>query len=175
MKLKKILILPNILTILRILISPVFLILLLKSRIIAGLVVFILVALTDALDGMIARGIKQKTRFGMILDPMADKVMVAFAVIALIIKFDFPTIGLLIFSRGFVSLCGSYLVYKKRKGSWEATKLGKATTFFQVVTIIAFLIDNTFKSHLLALTIIISIITAVQYAIIGIRITRSSK
>ncbi|MBW2980334.1 CDP-alcohol phosphatidyltransferase family protein [Candidatus Woesearchaeota archaeon] len=175
MKLKKILLIPNVLTILRILASPIFFILLLKSKIILGLTVFLIVALTDWVDGFVARRIKQRTKFGEFLDPMADKFMVTLAVIALIIGFNFPLYGLLIFSRDIISLCGSLLAHIKRKAVWKASKLGKVTTFLQVVVIASFIINYQFKDFLLAATIILSLLTTIQYFMIGVKMIKSSK
>ena len=172
---KKSMNLPTKLTILRIVLSPVFLVLLLTQLVIPGLIVFILVALTDWIDGMIAKSTKQMTKFGEFLDPMADKFMVALGVIAIILKFDFPAYGLWILSRDVISLCGSFIVYKKQKANWEANILGKATTFLQVVTIIAFVIDYSFKYQILLITMVISIITAISYFKRAIRIIKSSK
>ena len=172
---KKRLNLPTKLTLLRIVLSPVFLVLLLTPLVIPGLIIFIIAALTDWIDGMLAKRMKLKTSFGEFLDPIADKVMVALGVMAVSLKFGFPIYGLWILSRDIVSLCGSYLVYKKKKANWEANKLGKATTFLQVVTIIAFVVDNTFKYYIVLITMIISIITAISYFKRAIRIIKSSK
>ncbi|MBW2984677.1 CDP-alcohol phosphatidyltransferase family protein [Candidatus Woesearchaeota archaeon] len=172
---KKTLTLPTVLTILRIVFSPVFFVLLLASKATPGLVIFIIVALTDWIDGMIAKYTKQITKFGEFLDPMADKFMVALGVIAITLKFDFPIYGLWILSRDIISLCGSFIIYKKRKANWEANKLGKATTFLQVVTIIAFIINNSLKFHILLVTMITSILTAISYFRRTIRIVKASK
>ena len=175
MKKKKIWVLPNILTLLRIALSPVFLILFLQSKNTAGLIVFLIVAVTDLIDGALARRIKQKTEFGEFIDPMADKFMIILAVIALFIKFGFPLYGLWIFSRDIASLAGSILVHAKSKSNWKASKMGKATTFLQILTIGVFIIDSQFKYYILLLAMISSVLTAITYIRRGISISLSSK
>ena len=66
---------PNYLTILRVLLTPVLVILLLEERLSEALFVFIIAGVTDGLDGLIARLYKQKSRLGALLDPLADKLL----------------------------------------------------------------------------------------------------
>ncbi len=79
--------LPNILTFLRVLLIPVFVGLFYwptpRSNMLAALV-FVLAALTDLLDGYLARRLKQTTKFGAFLDPVADKIMVCTALVLIV-------------------------------------------------------------------------------------------
>lgn len=68
--------LPNLLTIMRLLLVPVVAYLLLHRQFAAAGVVFAVAALTDALDGWLARRLNQITRLGQVLDPLADKALV---------------------------------------------------------------------------------------------------
>lgn len=169
---KKILTIPNILTVSRFVLSPLFFIFLLINKVDIGLIIFIIAALTDLVDGWIARHKKQKTIFGKIIDPMADKFMVLLAVIALILKFNFPIFGILILSRDIVSLYGSALVYFKNKDIWVTNILGKLTTAFQVITIICFITRVHFKFIILLFTIGLSFLTAIIYFIKMVKIIR---
>ena len=79
--------LPNILTILRILLVPVLVVVLLTKfhgKEVVGLAVFLFAALTDLLDGIIARRFKLVTRLGKLLDPAADKILTSAAFISLV-------------------------------------------------------------------------------------------
>lgn len=79
--------LPNILTLLRILLVPVLVAVLLtefEGKEFVGLAVFLLAALTDLLDGIIARRHKLETRLGKLLDPAADKILTSAAFISLV-------------------------------------------------------------------------------------------
>ena len=169
---KKILNVPNTLTILRFVLSPVFFVLLLVGRVYEGLTVFAFVAFTDLADDWVARSKEQKTACGEMIDPMADKFMVFIAIIALILKFDFPLYGLLILSRDLVSSLGSLLIrYFKTKEAWKVNMFGKLTTAFQVITIISFIIGLEFKLFILLFTIGLSFLTAVIYFVRFIRLT----
>lgn len=79
--------LPNTLTFLRVLLIPVFVVLFYwptpRSNLLASFV-FILAAVTDLLDGYLARRLKQTTRFGAFLDPVADKIMVCTALVLVV-------------------------------------------------------------------------------------------
>jgi len=73
--------LPNILTLLRILLIPVFVLLFLSGRHLEAALVFGAASLTDALDGYLARLLRQESPLGSFLDPVADKLMVATALV----------------------------------------------------------------------------------------------
>lgn len=166
--------LPNILTILRILFSPVFLYFLLIGKVEIALVVFMFVAVTDFADGWIARTAKQKTKFGEALDPMADKFMIFLALIGVSIKFDFPLIAIPFFiSRDIISLAGSVLIYAKNKGLWKPNIMGKITTFLQIICIILYIItdiDYRIRLTILYVTIISSVIAAIIYGVRWLKI-----
>lgn len=161
--------LPNVLTILRFVFSPIFLYLFLNDNVELGLIIFMFVAVTDLADGWIARSTKTKTKFGEFMDPMADKFMVFLAILAIIIKFDFPLWSVPLFIiRDIISLVGSILVYTKYKESWKPNVLGKLTTFLQIITILAYIIKIGFKLIILDITIIFSVLSAIVYIYRGI-------
>ncbi|MBT8352055.1 MAG: CDP-alcohol phosphatidyltransferase family protein, partial [Deltaproteobacteria bacterium] len=76
---------PNILTLLRILLTPLFVIFLLKHLYSFALIVFTLAGISDGLDGFIARYLNQRTTLGAYLDPIADKLLVTAAYVSLAI------------------------------------------------------------------------------------------
>ncbi len=76
--------LPNKLTILRVLMIPLFIVVLLSGYYYVSAVIFVLAALTDALDGYIARKYNLVTNFGKIMDPLADKLLVTAALVCLV-------------------------------------------------------------------------------------------
>lgn len=164
--------LPNFLTMLRFLFSPVFFILFIVRKEKLALIIFILVAITDIFDGWVARTTNQKTAFGKFLDPMADKFMIFLAITALALRYGLPLWAVpLILSRDIVSLCGSVLVYFKKRGPWTASKLGKITTLLQVIVICSYIIDF-YKTIFLWATIAFSLATAISYAWRGKRIIK---
>ena len=87
---------PNVLTIIRIILIPVFVVLFFKGQKIAALCVFCAASLTDMLDGYLARKLNQITDFGKLFDPLADKLMVLTAMICQTFWGPLPLIAVLI-------------------------------------------------------------------------------
>ena len=81
---------PNILTVFRMVLIPVFVSLLFYQRFVLALGVFVLAGLTDGLDGLLARRFNQKSQLGTILDPIADKLMLVTAFIVLSMRTVYP-------------------------------------------------------------------------------------
>ncbi len=86
----RILTVPNLLTVFRMVLIPVFVTLLFYRRFSLALAVFILAGLTDGLDGLLARRFSQQSQLGTILDPIADKLMLVTAFIVLSMRSVFP-------------------------------------------------------------------------------------
>ncbi len=81
---------PNMLTIFRMVLIPVFVTLIFYQRFIWALAVFVIAGLTDGLDGLLARRFDQRSQLGTILDPIADKLMLVTAFVVLSLKAVFP-------------------------------------------------------------------------------------
>jgi cardiolipin synthase len=75
--------LPNLLTMLRMVLVPVFVSLLFYGRFMSALAVFVLAGITDGLDGLLARRFNQKSQLGTILDPIADKLLLVTSYVVL--------------------------------------------------------------------------------------------
>ena len=125
---------PNSLTVLRILLVPVFVGLLLYGYYGIALVTFIAAALTDGLDGAIARRTNQRTRLGEYLDPLADKIMVMSAFVTLAVLHFIPLWAvILVVSRDAILLIGTMVANLAETAiDISPTVLGKGTTFTQV-------------------------------------------
>ena len=87
---------PNVLTMIRLILVPVFVVLFLKGHKMASLAVFAAASLTDMLDGYLARKLNQVTDFGKLFDPLADKLMVLSAMICQGIVGVFPWSAIII-------------------------------------------------------------------------------
>jgi CDP-diacylglycerol---glycerol-3-phosphate 3-phosphatidyltransferase len=137
--------LPNTLTVLRILLVPVVVVALLDETpngdaIAAG--VFALAAFTDSLDGYIARQRNAVTTFGKLMDPIADKLLIAAALIALVSLDRLAAwIAMVIIAREF-AVTGLRLVAAERGVVIQASWLGKAKTILQVAAIICLIAVN---------------------------------
>ena len=135
---------PNILSLARIILTPLFIILLLfadfKMAKVFALLVFAIAAITDAYDGYLARKYNQITPEGKFLDPLADKILVlsAFISFAFIIIIDFWMVGIIIFRDLFVT--GLRFIISGRGFEFVTLKLSKYKTAFQLTIIILTLI-----------------------------------
>jgi CDP-diacylglycerol--glycerol-3-phosphate 3-phosphatidyltransferase len=106
----------------------------------AGLLLFIAAGVTDYLDGEIARRRNLITDFGKLMDPLADKIMMAAAFICLIPHQAFaPWVAVVIISREFL-ITGLRLLAASNAVVLPAEKLGKHKTVWQIVTVIYFLL-----------------------------------
>lgn len=81
---------PNMLTIFRMVLIPVFVTLVFYQRFVLALAVFVLAGITDGLDGLLARRFDQRSQLGTILDPIADKLMLTTAFVVLSLRGVFP-------------------------------------------------------------------------------------
>ena len=137
--------LPNTLTVLRILLVPVFVGLLLYGHYDAALITLLIAALTDVLDGMIARLTDQRTRLGEYLDPLADKLLLMSAIITLSVL-DFIPIWavIVVVSRDAILLVGTVIANLSETNiNISPTAMGKGTTFAQVCYVIAIMLQVT--------------------------------
>ena len=138
---------PNVLSYLRLIAVPLFVSLHLGGRPGWALVVFLAAALTDSLDGFLARLLDQRTKLGAFLDPLADKLLTGAALIMLFIENEAPLwmVLLVAFRDGSLAL-GAVVV--KRKGLELPTapsRVGKYATFALSCFIVLGLFDETFS------------------------------
>ena len=117
---KKNLNVPNVLTLIRILLIPVYIVLFCKGLKYPALAVFVIACVTDLFDGLLARKLHQITDLGKLMDPFADKVMVLTAMFSMAIGNDaiapvipWIAVTLLLFKEGFMMLGGLLLLRKK--------------------------------------------------------------
>lgn len=178
--------LANGLTTVRVLLVPLFAYLLIAGRFRYSLLVFAVCGISDMLDGLLARWLRQRTLLGFFLDPIADKILMATSFVVLAIVNVVPAwLTIMIVSRDLFILVGSVLILLLL-GTEEiaVTGLGKVNTSVQVVTVLYFLSVRSFP-HVLepvfpgiepvltgAIVMICAASTAMsglQYMAIGIR------
>ena len=170
--------LANRLTILRILITPVITILLMYRQGGAALALFLLAGITDGLDGLVARSWKQKTTLGMVLDPVADKLLLTSTVVTLTILKELPRwFTIIVVSRDVLLIGGSVILYMfLGKLSTPPSWLGKATTGFQLITVLSAMLDNFFpgiRPAILPLTVVtlsLTVASGLDYIYRGARL-----
>lgn len=167
----------NRITILRIILVPVFVTAVLYHRLNIAFGIFVVATLTDALDGYIARSRKEKTRFGAIMDPIADKMLIGSAFICFSIVTGLPEyikmpiyVPIVVISRDFIILLGAMIIYLLTGGlDVKPTIVGKVTTFFQMITIISVLLRFQYSSWIWNATVIITVISGLDYIRIASR------
>ncbi len=130
---------PNIITLCRIGMIPVFLVLLSKDRFTAAFYVFVLAAATDALDGAVARWFDIRTELGAILDPFADKLLLLSALVVLTFEHKLPVWLLIVAGIRDIILIFGYLMISFAAGERfrvQPSIFGKLTTGFLIVCVI---------------------------------------
>ncbi len=134
---------PNMLTLFRIALIPVFVLVFFLPfhwSYMASAVIFVLASLTDWLDGYLARRLDQSTSFGAFLDPVADKLMVVIALVLLVTQQDtvwFTVPALVVVGREIlVSALREWMAEIGKRTSVAVSYLGKVKTFLQMIAII---------------------------------------
>lgn len=139
---------PNAITVARIMLIPVFVAALLTGidsdlGAIFAFVVFAVAALTDGLDGYLARSRNRITTMGIFLDPLADKLLVTAALVTLVqLEKIAAWVVLIIISREF-AVTGLRLLAASNGDVISANKLGKAKTVSQILLILALILELT--------------------------------
>jgi len=136
-KLSQLLTAPNQLTLLRMMFLPFIVINLVGSHYSWALVLFVLAGLSDGLDGLLARTLKQQTTLGQYLDPIADKLLLSTMFLVLSILHKIPwKFTVLVFSRDISILCASAVLYAiAGLRDFRPSIFGKANTFAQVAAV----------------------------------------
>lgn len=102
---------PNIITLARILLTPLFIILLIQKRYGLALLIFVLACFTDLADGLIARHWEQRSPLGTVLDPLADKLLLVSSFVTLSIYRLIPSwLTVLVISRDAVLILGTLIL-----------------------------------------------------------------
>ncbi|HCC55079.1 MAG TPA: CDP-diacylglycerol--glycerol-3-phosphate 3-phosphatidyltransferase [Desulfobulbaceae bacterium] len=169
---------PNLLTIGRILLIPLLVIFLIDGEKLAAFWVFVLAGVTDALDGFLARVLKQKTDFGAFIDPIADKLLLITSYITLAVLDILPKwLTVIVVSRD-VLICGGIgiLMLYDREFKIKPSLISKVTTFMQLLTVVYFLGHDYFKeifpvvNYLIYATAACTILSGMHYMIRGLGI-----
>lgn len=177
--------LPNALTTLRLVLVPLFGWLLLRdggtdeiSRV-AAVGVFVLAMITDYADGKIARDRGLVTSFGKIVDPIADKALIGMALIGLSILGQVPWwVTAVILAREVGVTVLRFVVI--RHGIMPAGRGGKTKTVLQTVTLVLLMLPlpeswSWFTTSLLAVSVIVTVATGLDYLASAVRMRRTSE
>ncbi len=147
--------LPNYFTILRIILIPLYIFFFLKDELLLSGIIFIISAITDFLDGFIARKYNLVSQLGKILDPLADKLTIISILILLIIKNIVPQcIAWILLFRELFIFISSVIVYISGLNVINPTKIGKISIFLLYVAIAAKLLEIPYLETILFFIVI---------------------
>ena len=168
--------LANWLTVLRILLIPVFITLLVYKQRGPALAVFLAAALTDLLDGYVARHRGSQSRLGAFLDPMADKLLLMSSFVTLTWLKVLPFwIAAVVISRDLILLFGALVIHMAGGRIYpRPTRAGKLATFFQILTVLTglasrFVYVGGGLRVVMWLAAAFTIVSGLQYIVQGMR------
>ncbi len=173
--------LPNILTLLRVLMVPAFMWTLLAGHFVPAIIIFVIASFTDHLDGYLARKNNQVTTFGKLMDPLADKILTISALVCLLgVNAQFITswVVMIIIARELI-VTGVRQLAMGEKTVIAASMWGKAKTVSQMAAIIAVMIDLAYPTvlrfgesywgavtfWLVALSVVLTVYSGLDYII----------
>lgn len=171
--------LPNTLTVARIVIIPVFITAVIYKKHEYALALFVAAALTDLLDGFIARVTNQKTALGQFLDPLADKFLLVSSFILFSIQGWIPLwLTITVISRDLIVVVGWFLLYLlTHRVTIQPVFLGKTAIALQLITLALVLLSINLPSiipqqqqALFALTAAVTALSGIQYIYNGLRL-----
>ena len=170
---------PNSITLLRLILTFVFVYMLFKDFSPLPLaIVFAFAAITDWFDGYFARKLKQTSKFGARLDQVVDRIftiVIVFAIIAYLVshnkydslfRFSSDNVYLMLFlisSREIIGTPGVFILLIRRKPTYNVRYVGKVTTFIQSVALCAIILNVWFAIYLAMATCIVGILAGFDY------------
>ena len=165
---------PNLLTLLRICLAPFLVDAILEGRFGLSFGLFVAAGLTDALDGLLARVLKQRTMLGHYLDPVADKLLLSTIFLVLMHEKLIPTmVTVLVFGRDVGILLVAAILYAAvGRREFKPSIFGKANTLAQVCAVAAVLLQKlmeapwvaAFRTVSLDATIVLTVVSGLHYA-----------
>lgn len=165
---------PNLLTVLRICLAPFLVAAILENRFGLGFALFVAAGLTDALDGVLARVLRQRTVLGQYLDPVADKLLLSTLFLVLMHKGLIPTtVTVLVFGRDVAILLVAAILYAVAgRREFGPSIFGKANTVAQVTAVAVVLLHQLtaapwvvfLRAVALDATVLLTIASGLHYA-----------
>ncbi len=128
---------PNFITSIRIILTPLVIIYLINDEYFIALVLFVLAGLSDAADGLIARLFNQKSKLGAFLDPLADKILLVATFVVLSAKDFIPSwLTVIVISRDILLMLGVLILFLNNEDfTIRPSILSKVTTCLQLATV----------------------------------------
>lgn len=164
---------PNVLTLFRLLLIPFFGYYFYHENFIVAASIFIIAALTDVLDGYIARKFNMVTSWGKLADPAADKLMTvtALAVLTVLGKIPIYIIIIVVIKEALMTL-GGYLIYKNKRHVVSANWYGKLSTAIFNVAIVLLIIGAPYGNIIISIAVASALFALFMYLLAYFKITR---
>jgi cardiolipin synthase len=173
---------PNVLTVFRLILAPVFVLVFFSGKENAhtlALIVYIVASFTDFLDGYLARRYNLITELGKVLDPFADKVMLITVLVSLYIWGRIPlVIPIVVVAKElFMIVSGLILYLKKERMVIPSNIFGKSATVMFMLSIVLLMMfpENDSFVYLLYLTVLVKIIAFISYRITYVKNKNGAK
>jgi cardiolipin synthase len=165
---------PNLLTLVRICLAPFLVAAILEGRFALSFYLFLVAGLTDALDGALARLLKQRTMLGQYLDPVADKLLLSTLFLVLMHLGLIPArVTVMVFGRDVGILVVAALLYAAAgRREFIPSIFGKANTFAQIAAVAAVLLHQLTAARWVAevrmialgATMVLTVVSGLHYA-----------
>jgi len=179
---------PNLLSVFRILLVPIFLWTMLNKKSWEALLIFFIAGLTDLLDGFTARVWHQRSKLGTILDPAGDKLLIATSYVILTLpsvaspNFIPLWLTVVVFARDLLIVVGAFVAFLTwKQKTFAPSLLGKISTAGQVGTVFLVLLLNCYRvapwymSWIYWITLLVTLASGVNYFIYGLKILRQQR
>lgn len=155
----------NLLSLSRILLAPFILFFFSRKNLYGVLAVWALAALTDFLDGRMARKLGKISELGKILDPVADKMTLGFSFLALMIWSDLPLwLGVIYITKEILQLAGGLVFLKTKQKVIPSNYWGKASTFIFFVGLFLYCLNNQIGVVVLSIGLVLSLTAFYTYS-----------
>ncbi|MEK7653106.1 MAG: CDP-alcohol phosphatidyltransferase family protein [Patescibacteria group bacterium] len=161
---------PNHFTFVRLALIPLVLALISAKAFIFSLSLFVLAALCDSIDGALARERKMVTAWGLILDPIADKLLIILASLFLAIYYPWPNVLIAIVLLDFLMILGgvALAIFRPKKNLPPADFWGKGKMVFQSAGMIAIFLFLAFDALWLGRASLVLLLFAIIFALVSL-------
>lgn len=159
---------PNLISLARVLPIPLIYWSLKRSLDPLALIAVGFALITDAVDGYVARRFRWESKWGLILDPIADKVLIGSLAVFLVLFRDFPAwvAGLIVLRDILIIGVGLYLYFQPYRVVVPSNRLGKLTTVFMSITLMLYMVDwQPYGKWMLYLSLAFVVASGVSYFI----------
>ncbi|HZJ83053.1 MAG TPA: CDP-diacylglycerol--glycerol-3-phosphate 3-phosphatidyltransferase [Clostridia bacterium] len=170
---------PNILTTLRFLLVGVFIYVFnnpsIEHSLQWGIVIFIIAGITDVLDGYIARKYDMVTKWGKLMDPLADKCMLIVVLLGLYTVDKVPLLVIIVvLVKELLMVIGAIFLYKNRETVVQANFFGKAASAAFFVAVVALAFEIPLAYYMLGIAVFSTLFALIQYGVLNFRKPKNS-